>query len=209
MLWYILGQGDDMFRNNDLKYRQFIFLFSIFISTPVFSYDQFDISICKAMPYESERNKCIADLKGDYTEFENPKNEYTAPEKQNKKIVKTHAISTAVNKNSFRQVGYFKDSAKNRIFTIEMKGNINKSQAYAFAKSKPNTIGRVTAVYFYLTGSVIPADGVTRARNIFKANDVLYDTKGLSNWNFAYMKRLNGSEEFVDCVEYENNLCRE
>ena len=72
-----------------------------------------------------------------------------------------------------------------------------------------NTAGQVTAAYFCLEGSTIPADGVTLAGSIYKANDVLYEMVGLSKWRYAYMKYINGTSEFVDCEHnLTNDLCR-
>ena len=111
--------------------------------------------------------------------------------------------------DGFRQVGYLKDSAKNRIFTIAFEAGVNKSMIYAFAKNRMSTPGQMTAVYFYPEGSKIPADGITLARSLFHANKVLYDMPKLSKWRYAYMKGFNGSELFVDCKKTpKNDLCR-
>ena len=65
------------------------------------------------------------------------------------------------------------------------------------------------AAYFYPEGSTIPEDGVTLANSMLKANDVLYETPGLSKWGYAYMRNFKGSSEFVDCKQQQtNDLCR-
>ena len=111
--------------------------------------------------------------------------------------------------SSFREAGYFKATNKDRIFSVEMIGNVTVAEANAYAQRKMNTPGRMTAVYFYPQGSLIPADGLTLANNLYAANTVLYDMPGLSKWRYAYMKYGNGSEEFVDCRKPNNSgLCR-
>ncbi len=111
--------------------------------------------------------------------------------------------------SSFREVGYFKAANKDRIFSVQMIGSVTAAEAKAYAKRKMNTPGRMTAVYFYAPGSVIPADGLTLANNLYAANTVLYDMPGLSKWRYAYMNYGNGKEEFVDCrVPNNSGLCR-
>ena len=111
--------------------------------------------------------------------------------------------------NNFREVGYFKATNKDRIFSIEIIGNVTAAEANAYARRKMNTPGKMTAVYFYPSGSVIPASGLTQAVNLFQANNLLYEGKGLSKWRYAYMKYRNGSEVFVDCVSSPgSDLCR-
>ncbi len=110
--------------------------------------------------------------------------------------------------SSFRQVGYFKDRARNRIFTIAYKTDTPRSEIRAHAEKLMYTHGQLMASYFYPEGSLIPADGVTLARTIHKANEVLYETPGLSTWRYAFMRYLNGTAEFVDCQENPgHDLC--
>lgn len=116
---------------------------------------------------------------------------------------------TEARSNNFREVGYFKAANKDRIFSVQMIGSVTAAEAKAYAKRKMNTPGRMTAVYFYPSGSIIPADGLTLANNLYAANTVMYDMPGLSKWRYAYMKYRNGKEEFVDCREPNNSgLCR-
>lgn len=187
--------------------KYIIFIFFFIFSVQAFTYDKFDLLVCEAIANNKESKKCIADLKGNFEGAEIPTTEAESAEKNRKHAKQKISTSIVVNKNSFRQVGYFKDSAKNRIFTIEMKASINKSQAYTFAKNKPYTKGRITVVYFYNKGSVIPADGITMARNIQRVNHVLYDMKGLDPWRYVFMKHRGGDETFVDCKN-NNALCR-
>jgi len=108
-----------------------------------------------------------------------------------------------------RQVGYLKDGSRNRIFTFEYKKGTPISTIRSFAQNLINTQGQITAAYFYREGSRIPADGVTLAGSVFRANNVLYDMQGLSKWRYAYMEGFNGSAQFVDCKKTpKNDLCR-
>lgn len=110
---------------------------------------------------------------------------------------------------NFRQVGYLKDSLKNRIFTIAYKPDTPEQEIRAHTESLMHTPGQMMAAYYYSEGSLIPADGVTLAGSIGKANDVLYEVPGLSKWRYAYMRYLNGTSEFVDCEQGPgNDLCR-
>ncbi|MBW8034199.1 MAG: hypothetical protein FVQ79_00595 [Planctomycetes bacterium] len=113
------------------------------------------------------------------------------------------------NIRAFQQSGYFKDGLRNRIFSVKMTGEVNESEVLSFARDRPNTKGQITAVYFYPKGSAIPADGITMAGSVFRANDMLYEMAGLSKWRYAYMKNLNGSETFIDCIDKPtHDLCR-
>ena len=111
--------------------------------------------------------------------------------------------------SNFRQVGYLKDNGKNRIFTIAYKPGTTEQEVRSHAERLMYTQGQVMAAYFYPEGSLIPADGVTLAGSMFKANDVLFETPGLSKWRYAYMRYLKGTSEFVDCEKTaDNDLCR-
>jgi len=112
------------------------------------------------------------------------------------------------NKN-FNQEGYFKNNARNRIFTYSFKSGTTKQEVKEYARNLMNTPGRMTAAYFYPEGSLIPRDGVTLANSMDRVNYVLYDMPGLNKWRYAYMKYFTGSSEFVDCQESPNHdLCR-
>ena len=80
----------------------------------------------------------------------------------------------------------------------------------SYAVSRPNTPGQMTAVFFYPEGSLIPADGVTRARSIWEVNRVLYETPGLSPWRYAWMKGHAGHVVFGNCQKQQkHSLCRQ
>ena len=122
--------------------------------------------------------------------------------------------STATSKSSsaanmFKQVGYFKDAKNNRVFTVSCKPAATEAQVKSYAKKLSNTIGQMTAAYFYPEGSKIPADGVTMARSSFAATDVIWDTPGLSSWDYVYMMPTIGEVTFVNCKERPgDDLCK-
>ena len=105
------------------------------------------------------------------------------------------------------QVGYFKSSVNDRIFTARLSGDASEEDARIFGESRPHTAGQMTAVYIYENEAVIPADGVTRANSVSEVNDVL-ELPNLSSWRFVYMRYRNGNFEFVDCESTTSVLCR-
>ncbi len=109
-----------------------------------------------------------------------------------------------------KEVGYFKSKAKNRIFTISFPKDCHEAGLQKYARGLSNTDGRMTAAYFYPEESVIPADGVTLAKNIEQANRVLYEVPGLSKWSYAFMKSYNGRSQWVNCIKTpDHDLCRQ
>ena len=114
----------------------------------------------------------------------------------------------------FKVHGYFKHN-RNRIKTVEMivksiDETTREKEALNYGRKSMNTTGRLTAVYFYSSGSSIPNDQLTLASDVFSANDILYEGKGYSAWVYAYMKGINGKEIFVDCMaKPEDFLCRQ
>jgi hypothetical protein len=111
---------------------------------------------------------------------------------------------------SIEQVGYLKDKGQNRIFTFLFKKGVTEQEIKKHSKNLPNTSHRMTAAYYYMEGSAIPADGVTLAGTVFKANNVLYETPGLSKWQYAFMLGFKGIPQFVNCIkDPRNDLCRQ
>jgi hypothetical protein len=84
------------------------------------------------------------------------------------------------------QVGYFKSSVNDRIFTARLSSDASEEDARIFGESRPHTAGQMTAVYIYENEAVIPADGVTLANSVFEVNDVL-ELPNVSSWRFVYM----------------------
>jgi hypothetical protein len=111
---------------------------------------------------------------------------------------------------SIEQVGYLKDKGKNRIFTLSFKSGVTEQEIRKHAENLPNTSRRMTAAYYYIEGSAIPADGVTLAGTVFKANNMVYETPGLSKWQYAFMLGFKGVPQFVNCIkDPKNDLCRQ
>lgn len=111
---------------------------------------------------------------------------------------------------SIERVGYLKDKNKNRIFTLSFKKGVTEQEIRKHAENLPNTSNRMTVAYYYIEGSTIPADGVTLAGTVFKANRVLYETPGLSKWQYAFMLGFKGVPQFVNCIkDPKNDLCRQ
>jgi hypothetical protein len=106
-----------------------------------------------------------------------------------------------------QQVGYFKSSTNDRIFTARLSKEGSEEDALKFSESKPHTAGQMTAVYIYESEAVIPADGVTLANSVFEVNDAL-NLPSLSSWRFVYMRYRKGNFEFVDCESSASVLCR-
>jgi hypothetical protein len=112
---------------------------------------------------------------------------------------------------AFKQKGYFKDSKRNRIVSVELlKSQYSRTEVIKWAKRTPNTSGRITQVYFYQRGGVIPSDGLTLdATSVWNAQDMLYEMRGLSKWRYAYVTMINGSTQFIDCeADPRNDFCR-
>ena len=105
------------------------------------------------------------------------------------------------------QVGYFKSSVNDRIFTARLSSDASEEDARIFGESRRHTAGQMTAVYIYENEAVIPADGVTRANSVFEVNENLANPN-LSSWRFVYMRYRNGNFEFVDCESTTSVLCR-
>jgi len=117
-------------------------------------------------------------------------------------------LSGCVPETNIHQVGYFKSSAKDRVFTARMSETATLADVKAYAENAAYTQGRMTAVYIYDHDARVPADGVTQASGVLQVNDVL-DLPGLSAWHFVFMRYRNGQSAFVDCsTKQSHELCR-
>jgi hypothetical protein len=111
--------------------------------------------------------------------------------------------------DGFEQVGYFKDDGNNRIKTFILPPDASPETVAQHAHRQTATAGSLFAAYYYAPGSRVPADGVTLARNLVAATDVIYEGDGLSGWRFAFMRPRAGPELFVDCEATPgDDLCR-
>lgn len=106
-------------------------------------------------------------------------------------------------------VGYYKDSAMNRVQTFSFDSTVTEAEIRTHAERQTSAPGQLTAAYYYPSGSVIPADGITRATRLDQVNEVLYETPGLSRWRYAFMRPIIGDVQFVDCeATPKDGLCR-
>lgn len=110
----------------------------------------------------------------------------------------------------FHQEGYFRDSLKNRVYSISMKNEMSKQDIMNDGMTKPFERGQVTAAYYFEPTAVPPRDGLTLAKTFLDANSALYDDKSTSPWRYAFMRSFTGLEPWVvDCRETpEDGLCR-
>lgn len=109
------------------------------------------------------------------------------------------------------QVAYLKIN-NNRIFIYEYEGlPTDKDIAqYFLIDHKPmHTGGRFTAVYIWPKGNKKPLSGFNTINSIDKANEFLYNSPLIDNWEFAYMKGLSGDAHLVSCIKTQSHeLCR-
>ena len=121
--------------------------------------------------------------------------------------VKINVVSK--NNDFFKRVGYFKGN-KDRVFTIQYQNSVTPSTIQVYADNLPHTLGSMTSAYFYKAGSVIPNDGVTLANGSISATNVIFDTSGLSSWQYVYIIFRTGQKDFIDCIKTpSNDLCKQ
>ena len=102
----------------------------------------------------------------------------------------------SVKKGKIAQEAYFKQN-KTRIFVFSISSGTPTEQIRKHARKQMNTSGKMTTCYYYKTGASIPRDGVTKAINVAQANKVM--NRYRSGIEYAYVKYVNGSEDFTDC----------
>ena len=108
--------------------------------------------------------------------------------------------------SDIKQEGYFKDSSKNRIFTFSYKNGTTESEILSHAKKQTHTAPRLTGCYYYIEGSAIPRDGITLARSLFSANNVI--DRFANEIKYAYIKSGYDSETFANCIDNpKHDLC--
>jgi hypothetical protein len=110
----------------------------------------------------------------------------------------------------FEQKGYFANDARDRVRTFLMPAGATVESVRAHGSKLTATPGRTTAAYYYEPGSIVPADGVTLAGNIARANRVIYEDQRMSAWRYAFMVFRTGETSFVDCAATpSHDLCRQ
>ncbi|MBT6297414.1 MAG: hypothetical protein HOJ14_12760 [Nitrospina sp.] len=112
--------------------------------------------------------------------------------------------------SKFKDTAYAKTNAKDRIFIVSFDYNkTNSKEALQYAKSKANTTGKMTSVYFFHKNDKMPLSGFSSIKDLFKANYILYDSGIVDEWKYAYVKYRNGQYQFVDCTkEKGTGLCQ-
>lgn len=109
---------------------------------------------------------------------------------------------------NLEQVGYFKSSVRDRVFTFRFSGNVDDGGLKLHSESLPYTSGQMTSAYYYKDGEVIPADGVTLAASIFEVNEVV-DSPEMGVWSYVYIHYRNGNSELINCISMpDHNLCK-
>ena len=103
---------------------------------------------------------------------------------------------------------YFKSDARDRIFVYQAKTVVSESEALQFAQGEMHTEGQMTAVYIYDPSAVAPGNPLSSENSVFRVNDILYESKRIDSWRFAYMKYRTGVVDFVDCKKKDHTLCR-
>ncbi len=99
----------------------------------------------------------------------------------------------------FKQIGYFRDDAPNRIFMLHSPEPVSTEEARAEADKQPNTAGRVTQVFLFEGGDP-PLDYVTQAADYIAAANALFDRPNPA-WRWRLVKTPNGEVWFHDCKE--------
>ncbi|PCH86030.1 MAG: hypothetical protein COB26_04715 [Piscirickettsiaceae bacterium] len=119
-------------------------------------------------------------------------------------------INIVSNNNAFfERIGYFKGN-KDRVFTVLYQDGATPLTIQAYAKNLPHTLESMTTAYFYKEGSTVPNDGVTLANGSISAINIIFETPGLSSWQYAYMIFRTGQEKFVDCIKTSSSdLCKQ
>ena len=111
--------------------------------------------------------------------------------------------------DKFENRVYFKSDVRDRIFVYQAKTIVSEPEALQFAQSKMHTQGQMTAVYIYDPGAIAPGNSLNSENSLFRVNDILYKSKHIDSWRYAYMKGRNGLVVFVDRKRDKNHsLCR-
>tara|TARA_Y100001963_G_scaffold90230_1_gene124457 strand:+ start:151 stop:516 length:366 start_codon:yes stop_codon:yes gene_type:complete len=106
------------------------------------------------------------------------------------------------------QEGYFKSDMRDRIFTFSILPTTTETQILAHAKKQMNTSGKLTGCYYFPQNARIPRDGITLAKSLYHANEVINDFA--SGIDYAFLRRGDGNYWFVNCIENPNDdLCIE
>ena len=95
------------------------------------------------------------------------------------------------NEVTFTQVGYFKSDNKYRCFAYTFDKDDEK-QILVHAKTKMNTSGRTTKVYYFNELAAGIGDKITLSNSFFDAMELCLDL----DWKYEYSIYPNGKENF-------------
>ena len=111
--------------------------------------------------------------------------------------------------DAFDAEGTFEDEEGNRIYTFELNAGASAQIVRDFANGLEFTAGFLTAAYFYAEDAVIPLHSVSLASGLDQAHGAIYEARGFSPWQFAFMRTPEGEVRFVDCQQTpDDELCR-
>ena len=99
----------------------------------------------------------------------------------------------------FRQISYFKSTARDRVFVMQASKEASPDEVEAFARRQMHTDGHVTMVYVYEASATAPGDLVTLQPDLFSANTVMMDTPAGRGWRWLFLQDHIGQIFFTDC----------
>jgi hypothetical protein len=106
----------------------------------------------------------------------------------------------------FDQIGYFKDTNRNRVFHLQLTQRASTSEVLEAAKSVMHTEGRMTVAFISDFEPSNLVDVVTQAASFLDANDAMLS--GGQGWRWWYRQSPNGEVTLVDCErEGGNSIC--
>lgn len=110
--------------------------------------------------------------------------------------------------DAFDAEGTFKDNAGNRIYTFELTAGASAPMVRAFAEGLEFSAGLLTTAYFYGEDAIIPLHSVSFASGVEAANGAIYEARGFSAWQYAFIRTPEGEVGFVDCRQTpDDELC--
>ncbi len=125
-------------------------------------------------------------------------------------ILSLPVIPDAATSLTVERIEYCKIN-RNRIMTFEFTGLPTTDDMKDYVENHPprHTNRRMTAAYFFPKGSKTPQSGFSLCSSIAQANSLLYESKIIDSWEFAYMVSPIGKTTLVNCMESPNNgLCK-
>lgn len=109
------------------------------------------------------------------------------------------ATLAACQNETTRQISYFKDDTRNRVYLVEMLQPLTPDQLIDIGSAKMNSDGHRTIVFFFKAGSAPDGDPISALPSF---GDVMgkMTTPELSGYAFRYDKMPTGAEELLACT---------